>query len=93
MAATLVDRREPVPEAEGDGVLALQDLRTEFRVRDRIYKAVGGVSLAVAPGECLGIIGESGLRQVRHRALASSASSPRRRASSPAARSASTART
>ena len=60
MAATLVDRREPVPEAEGDGVLALQDLRTEFRVRDRVYKAVGGVSLSVAPGECLGIIGESG---------------------------------
>jgi microcin C transport system ATP-binding protein len=60
MAATLVDRREPVPEAEGKGVLALQDLRTEFRVRDRTYKAVGGVSLSVAPGECLGIIGESG---------------------------------
>jgi peptide/nickel transport system permease protein len=60
MAATLVDRREPVPEAEGDGVLALQDLRTEFRVRDRVYRAVGGVSLSVGPGECLGIIGESG---------------------------------
>jgi peptide/nickel transport system permease protein len=60
MAATLVDRRAPVPAAEGDGVLALQDLRTEFRVRDRTYRAVSGVSLSVAPGECLGIIGESG---------------------------------
>jgi peptide/nickel transport system permease protein len=60
MAATLVDRRAPVPAAEGDGVLALQDLQTEFRVRDRVYRAVGGVSLSVAPGECLGIIGESG---------------------------------
>jgi peptide/nickel transport system permease protein len=60
MAATLVDRRAPVPAAEGDGVLALQDLQTEFRVRDRTYRAVSGVSLSVAPGECLGIIGESG---------------------------------
>ncbi|WP_424930266.1 dipeptide/oligopeptide/nickel ABC transporter permease/ATP-binding protein [Amaricoccus tamworthensis] len=60
MPATLVDRKS-VPEAgEGDGILALQDLETQFHVKDRVYKAVGGVSLTVHPGECLGIIGESG---------------------------------
>ena len=59
MPATQVDRKE-VPVAQGTGVLNLQDLSTEFRVRDRIYKAVGGVSLSVQKGECLGLIGESG---------------------------------
>ena len=60
MAATLVDRKGPVPEATGAGLLEMQDLETQFHVRDRVYRAVGGVSLHVRPGECLGIIGESG---------------------------------
>lgn len=59
MPATLVTRNE-VPPVTGDGILALQDLRTQFHIKDRIYKAVDGVSLSVQPGECLGIIGESG---------------------------------
>ncbi|MGP1355648.1 dipeptide/oligopeptide/nickel ABC transporter permease/ATP-binding protein [Roseicyclus sp.] len=60
MAATLVARdREAAPQAT-EGILTLDELRTEFHVRDRVYRAVGGVSLAVKPGECLGIIGESG---------------------------------
>ena len=59
-AATVVDRQGQVPAATGAGILELVGLRTEFRVRRRVYKAVGGVSLAVRPGECLGIIGESG---------------------------------
>jgi peptide/nickel transport system permease protein len=60
MAATLVARdRQPAPQAN-DGILTLDDLRTEFHVRDRVYRAVGGVTLSVKPGECLGIIGESG---------------------------------
>ncbi|MDR6263551.1 dipeptide/oligopeptide/nickel ABC transporter permease/ATP-binding protein [Roseobacter sp. N2S] len=59
MAATLVDRTD-VPKPEDDGVLAMQDLKTEFRLKNRVYKAVGGVSLSVRKGECLGIIGESG---------------------------------
>ena len=61
MAATRVARRGPVPASEDPGaVLELQGLETQFHVKDRIYRAVGGVDLKVAPGECLGIIGESG---------------------------------
>ena len=46
--------------APTDDLLAIQDLQTQFHVGKRIYRAVGGVSLAVRPGECLGLIGESG---------------------------------
>ncbi len=60
MAATMVRRKEPVPERATDGILEIQDLETQFHVKDRIYRAVGGVSLSVKPGECLGLIGESG---------------------------------
>ncbi|TNF19312.1 MAG: dipeptide/oligopeptide/nickel ABC transporter permease/ATP-binding protein [Rhodobacteraceae bacterium] len=60
MAATLVDRQGPVPEPTGKGLLEVQGLKTEFHVKDRIYRAVGGVDLHVEKGECLGIIGESG---------------------------------
>jgi peptide/nickel transport system permease protein len=59
MAATLVDR-DSVPEPSGDGILTLDGIETQFHVGDRIYRAVGGVSLSVGPGECLGLIGESG---------------------------------
>ena len=59
-ARTLIDRRG-VPDAPSTGsLLDVQSLNTEFRVNDRIHHAVGGVSFSVAPGECLGIIGESG---------------------------------
>jgi len=58
-ATTLVERQGEVPEATDD-LLAIQDLQTQFQVGPRIYRAVGGVSLAVKPGECLGLIGESG---------------------------------
>ena len=57
--ATLVARKG-VPQGEPRGILALQDLETRFHVGRRIYRAVDGVSLHVEPGECLGIIGESG---------------------------------
>lgn len=59
-AVTQIDRQQPAPEADGSSLLALQDLSTEFRVAERTYKAVRHVSLQVAPGECLGVIGESG---------------------------------
>ncbi|TFL17851.1 dipeptide/oligopeptide/nickel ABC transporter permease/ATP-binding protein [Jannaschia formosa] len=59
-AATTVKRDGPVPAATGAGLLEVQDLRTEFHVKGRSYRAVGGVTLNVKPGECLGIIGESG---------------------------------
>ncbi|MCR8548723.1 dipeptide/oligopeptide/nickel ABC transporter permease/ATP-binding protein [Salipiger sp. P9] len=60
MAATMVQRKGPVPDPQGDNVLDLRGLETQFHVKDRIYRAVGGVSWGVKPGECLGIIGESG---------------------------------
>ncbi|MDN5787409.1 dipeptide/oligopeptide/nickel ABC transporter permease/ATP-binding protein [Pseudorhodobacter sp.] len=60
MPATRVDRKAPIPTASDDALLALRDLHTQFHVKGRVYKAVGGVDLSVRPGECLGIIGESG---------------------------------
>ncbi|MCA0940100.1 dipeptide/oligopeptide/nickel ABC transporter permease/ATP-binding protein [Salipiger pacificus] len=60
MAATRVDRKGPVPESAGQGLLEVQELQTQFHVKDRVYRAVGSVSLYVKPGECLGLIGESG---------------------------------
>jgi peptide/nickel transport system ATP-binding protein len=41
-------------------LLEIQDLRTEIRLRRATVHAIDGVSLSVAPGECLGIVGESG---------------------------------
>ena len=62
-ATTLVDRRAEPPdhgEKPGDSILSIRDLQTEFHVGNRAYRAVGGVSLKVSHGECLGVIGESG---------------------------------
>jgi len=59
MAATLVDRRE-APPPRGEGLLRIDGLKTEFRMGRRTGKAVGGVDLTLAPGECVGLIGESG---------------------------------
>jgi peptide/nickel transport system ATP-binding protein len=41
-------------------LLEIEDLRTEIRLRRSVVRAVDGVSLSVAAGECLGIVGESG---------------------------------
>ncbi len=60
MPATMVSRTGPIPQAEGDDLLAVRDLKTQFHVKDRVYKAVGGVDLSLKPGECVGLIGESG---------------------------------
>jgi peptide/nickel transport system permease protein len=59
MAATLV-RRRAVPEPSGEGLLRLDELSAQFHVGRRIYRAVSEVSLTLAPGECVGLIGESG---------------------------------
>jgi peptide/nickel transport system permease protein len=59
MPATLVDRKR-VPESRGKGLLDIQNLETQFQVGRRVYRAVNDVSLTLEPGECLGIIGESG---------------------------------
>ncbi|TVS03832.1 MAG: ABC transporter permease subunit [Rhodobacteraceae bacterium] len=59
MAATRVDRRE-VPAPRDEGLLRIDALETQFQVGKRTYKAVNKVSLDLKPGECLGLIGESG---------------------------------
>src|SRR6185295_8479813 len=41
-------------------VLEVRDLRTHFHTRDGVVRAVDGVSLSLARGETLGVVGESG---------------------------------
>jgi ABC-type dipeptide/oligopeptide/nickel transport system ATPase component len=41
-------------------LLAIRGLKTWFRTRQGVVKAVDGVDLEVLPGECLGVVGESG---------------------------------
>jgi peptide/nickel transport system permease protein len=59
MAATRV-ARGAVPAATGEGMLQIDDLETQFQIGPRVYRAVNKVTLALRPGECLGLIGESG---------------------------------
>ncbi|MCB2109997.1 MAG: dipeptide/oligopeptide/nickel ABC transporter permease/ATP-binding protein [Defluviimonas sp.] len=57
---TLIERAEVPAARAAPGFLDLDALDTRFRVGRRLYKAVNGVSLSIARGECLGLIGESG---------------------------------
>jgi peptide/nickel transport system ATP-binding protein len=41
-------------------LLKIENLKTYFYVKGRVAKAVDDVSLAIAPGETLGLVGESG---------------------------------
>ncbi len=41
-------------------ILSITDLKVDFSTADGAVCAVRGVSLSVAPGECLGVVGESG---------------------------------
>ncbi len=60
LPATQVARKS-VPEVPAKpGLLEIDALETQFHVGKRVYRAVGGVSLELKPGECLGLIGESG---------------------------------
>ncbi|WP_043265948.1 ABC transporter ATP-binding protein [Streptomyces sp. CT34] len=44
----------------GEVLLEVRDLRVEFRTRDGVAQAVNGVSCAVAAGQTLAVLGESG---------------------------------
>ena len=44
-------------------LLSVEDLRVGFKVRDGSVTAVDGVSFDVDAGECVGVVGESGLRE------------------------------
>jgi len=59
---TEVDRgmSAPADAPPGDSVLAVEDLQTEFRIGNDIYRAVNRVSFDIGPNECLGLVGESG---------------------------------
>jgi ABC-type glutathione transport system ATPase component len=63
----MIDPRAPEP------LLEVRNLRVEFPTRRAVLTAIDDVSMSIAPGEVLGVVGESG------------ASS--RRGASPAARS------
>ena len=41
-------------------ILEVKDLRIEFRARRGTLVAVDGISFSIAPGEILGVVGESG---------------------------------
>jgi peptide/nickel transport system ATP-binding protein len=49
-----------VSERQPGAVLQITDLHTEIRRNGATVRAVDGVSLTVAAGECLGLVGESG---------------------------------
>lgn len=59
IAVSELDTPEAVPSTL-DPVATVSDLRVSFRRNGRNVHALRGVSLAVAPGEILGLVGESG---------------------------------
>ena len=59
-SATAVNREKMPQTPAPNAMMAVEGLRAEFHVGDRIYKAVGGVDLILAPGERVGVVGESG---------------------------------
>src|SRR3954451_16262406 len=59
MTATALEMRTPVQQS-AKPLLEVEDLRTYFFTRDGIVRAVDGVSLHVAEGETLAVVGESG---------------------------------
>src|SRR5467141_232225 len=48
------------PKSKIQNLLSVSDLRVYFNTDDGVVKAVDGVSLEIAAGETLGLVGESG---------------------------------
>ncbi|MGW1795565.1 dipeptide/oligopeptide/nickel ABC transporter permease/ATP-binding protein [Streptomyces sp. NPDC001984] len=59
-AQRLRSRARPLPEADGQPVLAVENLAIGFEGRHRGVDIVDGISFEVRPGEVLGMVGESG---------------------------------
>ena len=58
--ASRADGGATLQAAPGSPVLEVIDLHTHFHTRDGVVRAVDGVSLSIARGETLGVVGESG---------------------------------
>ncbi|MEL6298449.1 MAG: ABC transporter ATP-binding protein [Pseudomonadota bacterium] len=60
-ASDLADRTTPTEtKRAGEPLLSVEDLKTYFFNEDGVTRAVDGVSLSIAAGETLGVVGESG---------------------------------
>ena len=59
-SATEVAKNKSDAGLKTQTLLSIDGLKTEFRIGNRILKAVNDVSLTVDKGQCVGIIGESG---------------------------------
>ncbi|MGW0628923.1 dipeptide/oligopeptide/nickel ABC transporter permease/ATP-binding protein [Streptomyces sp. NPDC002758] len=59
-AQRLRSRARPLPDADGQPVLAVENLAIGFEGRHRGVDIVDGISFEVRPGEVLGLVGESG---------------------------------
>jgi peptide/nickel transport system permease protein len=57
---TLVANYSKTENLDASELLSVSNLKTQFHIGNRNYKAVDGVSIYAKKGACLGIIGESG---------------------------------
>ena len=48
------------PDVDGSPLLEVKDLRTSFRTREGVVRAVDGIDFSVSRGEIMGLVGESG---------------------------------